>query len=509
MVYVHVNLKPHGMNSRQRSAVSSQQIRPATPPGPGHSAQVGEQARITLERTTGLAASGWDVVSTNWMRGAGFALTLVFLFLRITSLHELATAKLGFNTYVLFLFGPPAIVCLLLSGGLQRMFVSRTIKYWLAFLCLLMVSILFSSWRGGSASLVSTYVRTEFLVLPLVVGLGWTFEDLWKALGTLSLAGGVSTLLGTMYASELAFGSGRTEISFGTMSDPNDFAAHLIFVLPFMAVFVLWSHRNIGLRIGMAVLIFLALYRILASGSRGALIALICTSIFVFVRGKMLHKIVLVVGGFLVGSLMLATLPGQVSDRLMSLFADSAEERALSANAAASRESRTYLLLRSLTLTFEHPLFGVGPGEFANFEGNDTMRRRGVKGAWHDTHNSYTQISSEVGIPAALFYLTAILSTFFLLRRIHRRAIQLPCGMLRDKAVLSCGCLMVSLVGFASAAFFLSLAYRFYFPTLTALAVVLHRALEHETNKLLRSVQTLQVPVAVSLPPLRHEVRRS
>jgi O-antigen ligase len=466
-----------------------------------------------VKQATDAVTAGWEIVNSNWMRRAGFSLTLAFLFLRITALHELLASKLGFNTYILFLVGPPAIICLLLSGGLQRMFSSRTTKYWLAFLVLLILAVPFSSWRGGSATLVSTYMRTEFIVLPLVVGLGWTFQELWKLLVTLAVAGGISSILGTIYASELAFGGGRTEVSFGTMSDPNDFAAHLIFILPFMALFAL-SKRNFGLRVGMAVLMLLALYRVLASGSRGALIALLVTAVFIFLRGKMSQKIVLLIGGALLGSLMLAMLPGQVSDRLMSLFADSEEERVLSSNAATSRESRTYLLMRSLTLTMEHPIFGVGPGEFANYESNDMMQRRGIKGAWHDTHNSYTQISSEVGIAAAVLYLTAIISTYLLLRRIYKLALQLPPGLLKDRAMLASGTLMVSLVGFGSAAFFLSLAYRFYFPVLTAIAVVLYRSLEHESRKLLQQArnnaegaQNQQLPAISSLPPLQPRLR--
>jgi len=507
------------MNSRQGNVVLPRRPRPFTPSQPSPSNPLRDETpsgnNANRPAAANVAEAAWEIVNTNWMRRAGFLLTLAFLFLRITALHELAATKLGFNTYILFLVGPPAIVCLLLSGGVQRMFDSRTTKYWLAFLVLLIVAVPFSSWRGGSASLVSTYIRTEFLVLPLVVGLSWTFQELWKIVVTLAVAGGISSILGTIYASELAFGGGRTEVSFGTMSDPNDFAAHLIFILPFMALFVL-SKRNFGLRIGMAVLMVLALYRILASGSRGALIAIIVTTIFAFFRSKMSQKIILLVGGGVLVTLMLTMLPGQVSDRLMSLFADSEEERTLSSNAATSRESRTYLLMRSLTLTMEHPIFGVGPGEFANYESNDMMRRNGVKGAWHDTHNSYTQISSEVGIVAAIVYLSAIFSTYFLLRRIYKLATQFPPGMIRDRAMLASSCLMVSLVGFGSAAFFLSLAYRFYFPALTAIAVVLYRSLEHESRKLMQkardaaaaaSTQTPQLPAIASMPPLRPRLR--
>jgi len=57
--------------------------------------------------------------------------------------------------------------------------------------------------------------------------------------------------------------------------------------------------------------------------------------------------------------------------------------------ASLSAQQRKELLFKSLKVTVRHPLFGVGPG---NFEV--------VSGAWDVTHNSYTQISAEGGIPA-------------------------------------------------------------------------------------------------------------
>jgi O-antigen ligase len=58
-----------------------------------------------------------------------------------------------------------------------------------------------------------------------------------------------------------------------------------------------------------------------------------------------------------------------------------------------SAQQRKELLFISLKVTAQHPLFGVGPGNFAI-----------VSGVWLATHNSYTQMSAEGGIPAFLLY---------------------------------------------------------------------------------------------------------
>ena len=53
---------------------------------------------------------------------------------------------------------------------------------------------------------------------------------------------------------------------------------------------------------------------------------------------------------------------------------------------------------------------------------NDMARSKGLfKGSWHETHNMYTQISSENGIPAALMYI-AILALALRQQSEHRKS---------------------------------------------------------------------------------------
>ena len=62
--------------------------------------------------------------------------------------------------------------------------------------------------------------------------------------------------------------------------------------------------------------------------------------------------------------------------------------------AEGSALQRKELFFRSLEVTAKHPLLGIGPGNFPI-----------ISGIWHVTHNSYTQISAEGGIPAFVLYL--------------------------------------------------------------------------------------------------------
>jgi O-antigen ligase len=92
---------------------------------------------------------------------------------------------------------------------------------------------------------------------------------------------------------------------------------------------------------------------------------------------------------------------------------------------------------------------------------------------WLGTHNTYTQISSECGIPALLFYLAVIglclRSNFRIyLRTRDRPAAHQLAGMSR--------CLLAGMLVYAVSAFFFHMAYSAYLPTLAGFTAALQLA---------------------------------
>ena len=78
-------------------------------------------------------------------------------------------------------------------------------------------------------------------------------------------------------------------------------------------------------------------------------------------------------------------------------------------DAAGSSEARLQLLLDSVYLTFAHPIFGVGPDDFQVAQNDLAVKRGQAYGLWHVTHNTYTELSCEMGIPGLLIYLAFLL----------------------------------------------------------------------------------------------------
>jgi O-antigen ligase len=93
----------------------------------------------------------------------------------------------------------------------------------------------------------------------------------------------------------------------------------------------------------------------------------------------------------------------------------------LDASAITSTDARIQLLRKSVKYTFQHPLFGVGPGMFVVAEDEDAKAAGFRHGNWQGTHNSYTEVSSELGIPAFIFYLLVIFLSLKTTSRIYRK----------------------------------------------------------------------------------------
>jgi O-antigen ligase len=207
--------------------------------------------------------------------------------------------------------------------------------------------------------------------------------------------------------------------------------------------------------------------------------------LFLF-RATTAQRMTLIVASPLAVIGMLSAVPSRTILRITSFVvsADASEE------AIESRESREYLLSKSIEYTIHYPLFGVGPGQFAEYEGRNNRLGGTTHGSWHETHNTFTQVSSECGIPAFLFFLAAIISSFLLLNSTYRDVCTGEgCEDMRAMVF----CVMLGMTGFCVSIFFLSFAYFYYVPALGGLAISVSCAAREE----LLSRNSVSVPVPV------------
>jgi O-antigen ligase len=140
---------------------------------------------------------------------------------------------------------------------------------------------------------------------------------------------------------------------------------------------------------------------------------------------------------------------GMVEERLIGTF----DQHENVASAYASSQLRQDLFWRSIDVTKAHPLFGVGPGNFQI-----------ISGSWHVSHNSFTQMSSEGGIPALILYVLILWCSFKNVRSARR--------LTRGQGEL----------GLLSRAIFASDAYQFFPYFIVAFTVLLYRFIKQSVS---------------------------
>jgi O-antigen ligase len=230
-------------------------------------------------------------------------------------------------------------------------------------------------------------------------------------------------------------------------------ALYLVMMLP-LAIALLLNSRGVIKKIvyGAGALVMIAAN--LITFSRGGFFGLICVLLFVAWKFGRRHRLSVMVASLLCGGLILVLMPGGLTERLASTFGVGTSE------SAASAVSRWHLLLRSLWVSLYNPLLGVGMGNFHAVSIREQV-----------SHNAYTQVSAEMGLPALIIYLMLIWAAFKRLRQIERETLLAP--RKTHFYYLSVG-LQASLVGYLVGSFFASVAYLYYLYYPIGYAVCLH-----------------------------------
>lgn len=244
-------------------------------------------------------------------------------------------------------------------------------------------------WRGGAVSVMLDFskVLPLFLVIYLAVR---SMKRLRSILFVQAVCVAVIAAVSVVNAHELA---GRLQGALsGIYGNPNDLALIIDISLPLCLALALTS-RQIWKKIAWTAAMLVMVYAVVLTASRAGTIAFGVAAIICLwhfgVKGRRFYLLLLVPAAAIVFWLYAGkTLEQRFQETNVSSTANSQE-----ATAAASAEQRKALLIRSLQATAEHPLFGVGPDDFPIISGN-----------WHVTHDSYTQVSAEGGIPAFLLY---------------------------------------------------------------------------------------------------------
>lgn len=326
----------------------------------------------------------------------------------------------------------------------------------------------FSSWKGGSALDIMYFSFYALMWLPMALG-PRNVKDLNRLILLLAMIN-----LVTLSLTKIDDG-GRLQGVSGSYSNSGDMALIALYSVPLWLV-IAFQIRVPALRILAACSSSLFLVVSAAkTGTRAAIIAGAGMAAVYFLRSTVTKKIILALALLAAIPSIYFFVPYKILERL-STVTDAVGSDAMSGQggeAQGSAAMRRELLLDSIRITLQHPLFGVGPGQFASFRWTEG-KHRGVKLRWFVTHNAYTQISSEEGIPGLIFFV-AILVGINRTIRISRK-LNTPDSH-RDWIAcrtISTG-LHMSLVCMVLFGFFLPNAYYIFWYLLGGLALALER----------------------------------
>jgi hypothetical protein len=187
--------------------------------------------------------------------------------------------------------------------------------------------------------------------------------------------------------------------------------------------------------------------------SRGGFLGLIVVGLVLAWKIGRESRFKVMLASAVVGLIFIAVAPGNYGLRILSIFIPALDP-------VGSSDQRKDLLWTSVIVTLRNP-WGIGMMNFP------LANPRGLV-----THNSYTQVSAEMGILALVCYLMLIVTPFKRLLLIERELYE--DGRRGWIYYLTIG-LQASIAGFAVASFFDSAAYQWFLYYLVAYAVCLRR----------------------------------
>lgn len=239
----------------------------------------------------------------------------------------------------------------------------------------------------------------------------------------------------------------------GLFDNSNDLALHLVTMIP-LAFMLGLENKNPLRRIVFWGTTLLMISAVIITFSRGGFIGLIVMAL-VLVRKLARRNKSMALAALVLGVVFfLAVAPGAYAGRLATIF-DSASDL------TGSSSQRTVVLKRSIWVALRYPLFGVGLGCFHHKSEQEL-----------GTHNAYTQVASECGIAAMVFYIIFIVHPLRKLRMIERELFER-----RENSryyYFAIG-IQASLIGYMVASFFAAVAYQWYIYYLVAYAICLRR----------------------------------
>jgi O-antigen ligase len=258
----------------------------------------------------------------------------------------------------------------------------------------------FSIWPGGSLTVFTDMFIQVSLIFLLLVNTVRSPRRIERITWVIVLAFGyisARVIVDYLMGVNLVEGHRAAGPVGGFFANPNDLALNLAAFMPLTLMYVL-RPGSTGRRLlcaSFAVMMFMA---IIFTKSRAGMIGL-AVMIVVFVLSARLLTPKNIILGILAGLLVLPALPTSFWERAESIIDPSKDD-------TGSREERRRLMTLAWNTFLEHPITGIGAGQFRNYA------PEGAIPMWRVSHNAILQVAAELGIVGLAAFLFLIYRGF-------------------------------------------------------------------------------------------------
>ena len=389
-----------------------------------------------------------------------FALLCIYLLSALA--NDWTQRAFGSRAYISIIAGFLLPFLLMGSGNPFRAFTMNVGRWGGALLAWMIICTPFSTWRSGTLDMLTSYIPKDYVVFFYISAAAISFGQLKRLMDVLGF-GGIIVILSCVF-----FGSGDGASRFSIpgsnfFDNPNDLAFQLVISI---GVFTYWAFSRQWFRrlCGILLVFAAALYQI-KTGSRGNFLALVGAvgAIVICLRHRLKAGFVLAL--LLTISIIPFAVSSEQLNRLTKISVFS--QAAVADGDTQSQDIRTGLFWRGIDITMTHPIFGIGPGQFEEFVWGEA-KRNGVNVPSLKSHDTYIQVSSEMGIPGIIIYVGFIIASMRVALRIFKLASKDP---QHEELANIALCLFVMLTAYSIGAAFHHMAYSRHLPILAGLTI--------------------------------------
>jgi O-antigen ligase len=394
---------------------------------------------------------------------------LLCVYLASNLANDWAMRIFGSKAFLSLITGVLLPIACLLGGVAFRGLALPTGRFWLAFLVWTILSLPFSTWRGGSFAMTQEFLTKNapiyFYITASVVNIA-----LCRKLFYVTIFGGFLVVCACFFFGDAS--SGRLLIPNSLFFDnANDLALQLL-ISAMLTSFLILSGGKFGKLVG-AVLLGAALLFTFRTASRANFLSLcVCaTAAFILYRNR--ARMLLL--GAVMAILAAVVIPPEQWTRMVFIVVNPTGDGTVDGKENGDLQSqleRTDLFKRSLVETMTHPIFGLGAGQFGTVLWAEA-KAKGQHNSGLGTHNTYTQVSSELGVPALVLYLVVLVGCLKMNRSLYRQSSAYP--ELKDVSNMAF-CLFLALLAYSCSTFFHHVAFSRQLPTLAGMSAALWMA---------------------------------